>query len=501
MRTVSKKVVLCYPIVEGRGENAIRGIPLSLLFLASPLLDDGFEVVIVDGRLSGWEEKLKREAANAICVGISCFVAQVPNTLEFARLIRENYAELPIVLGGWYPTTSLDETISSPLVDIIVRGEGEESFFDLCTRLYASKPIDDVEGITYKIEGKVINNPDRKYTKKHPVYKLPYDLLDPSDYELASGRALIVTSRGCPYKCAYCTMKTVYNQRWKSMTVEDVLDNIEHLYKAYNITEFQIDDDNFFVDRKRVKGILEGILKRKMDLTWTATGNILDLQRLERDIYDLAKETGCFKIRAGVETASPHIMDVIDKEFDVTSVIDVARVLTELDIEFRPNFILGIPGENRQDLYMTLDMVKRLIEINPKKHPIIYIYQPVPSTKLYYDELEDGAIKEFPDFEGWSSFDTKVFWGGVSGNWSLGKDIIDNYRVEERDKVRMISFYFKLAYMDRKRNRNIIKKALKHLTRRMARFRYNSKFFAFPIEWHISRSRYEKKFKAKAFSS
>ena len=487
MSKVLKKVVLCYPSVEGRGETSHVGIPLSLLFVARPVLDNGYEVVIVDGRLPGWEDKLIREAKDALCVGISCFVAQIPNTIAIARLVKENYPETPTVLGGWYPTTSLDETISSPLVDIIVRGEGEEIFLELCEALYESKPIDNVTGITYKVAGKVINNVDREYTQKHPVYKLPYELLETNDYELAEGRALVVTSRGCPYKCAYCTMKTVYNQRWKSMEVEDILDNMEHLYNDYNIRRFVIDDDNFFVNKKRLQGIFKGMIKRKLDVTWTATGNILDLQRLGIEILRLAKETGCLKVSAGVETASPHIMEIIDKEFDVSSVIEVANIFAELEIEFRPNFILGFPGENEEDIFLTLDMIKRLIELNPLKFPVLFIYLPVPSTKLYFDELNNGILSELPDFEGWGVSDYKVFWGGgLRGNWTLGTDFIENYRVAHRKRVRLIAFYFRLGYMSRGGRKNL----LKSLAKAIARFRYNSKFFTFPIEWNLSRKRY-----------
>ena len=107
-------------------------------------------------------------------------------------------------------------------------------------------------------------------------------------------------------------MKTVFNQRWKALPAEEVLDNIKYLYGKYHVREFQIDDDNFFVNKKRVQKIFEEIIERGLKIAWTATGNIKDLRRMDPSLFQLAKKSGCYKIRAGIETASPHMMDVID---------------------------------------------------------------------------------------------------------------------------------------------------------------------------------------------
>ncbi len=265
---------------------------------------------------------------------------------------------------------------------------------------------------------------------------------------------------------------------------DKVVDHMEYLYKNYNITRFQIDDDNFFVNKKRAKAIFEGIIERGLNIQWTATGNIKDLEKYDYSLFKLIKESGCFKIRAGIETASSHIMDVIDKKFNVNDVFKLAEYLRDLDIEFRPNFILGFPDELYEDIFITLDLVKKLIEINPKKLPIVYMYQPIPNTKLYFKERKEGVLPKLPDLEGWGKIDHENYWESRNKAWSIVSDPIKGYRVKERFRVRVISFYFNRAYM-KKLPKNRLKRMLFRLLRVMSVLRYKKRIFIFPFEWYF----------------
>ncbi len=182
MRNTNRKVVLCYPAASGMRnlDSSEIGMPLSVLYVAAPLINNGYDVDIIDARVHDWENKLENSVKNALCVGISCFVAQIASCLEMAKIVREKNFEVPIVWGGWYPTTSLEETIYSDYVDFVVRGEGEVTFMELVDALYASKPLESILGITYKSNGKVVSNPDRPLLKHFPGYPLPYPLIDPS---------------------------------------------------------------------------------------------------------------------------------------------------------------------------------------------------------------------------------------------------------------------------------------------------------------------------------
>jgi radical SAM superfamily enzyme YgiQ (UPF0313 family) len=491
MKTSNKKVVLCYPVISGydNDDSTITQIPLSLLYVAGPLVMNGYEVVIVDSRIKGWEEKLKVSLKDAVCAGISCFVAQIPSSLNIAKLIKNNFPELPIVWGGWYPTTAAEHVISSPYVDIIVRGEGEETFLELVDNLSDSQMLDTISGITFKNNGSIVSNPDRPVLKEYPSFRLPYNLLDHTKYDLSLGRALIVTSRGCPYRCAYCTIKTFYNRRWTAMSAQAVLDNFEQLYRKYNVRQFDIHDDNFFVNKKRVQSIFEGILDYDWKIKWTSVGNIKDLKKMDYKMFKLAKDSGCFKIRAGIETGSPRIMDLIDKHFNVEDVIKVAEILADLDIEFRPSFILGLPKEKDEDIYLTLDLVKRLIEMNPSKLPAVFMYHPIPGTKLYFEELQEGLLTEYPNLDGWGH----ISWKNIAHAWYVTPDTVHDYRVRERNRVRMISFYFRFAYA-RRFQKKFKKGPLKYFWKLMlvvfqymAMLRYNFKFFFIPFEWNLYR--------------
>ena len=254
-----KDVLLVFP---GKFKAPNPQVPLSLLYLASSLQEEGFAVRILDMRLEDYHHF---EVGNPVFIGISCMSGlQIKYALDFARYARIMAPPSSIVWGGVHPTLLPEQTASNDYVDIVVRGEGELIIKDLANALALNKPLDDVAGITYNSNGLIKNNPDGKVIDldSAPI-ALPYDLLQMDRYpSVRSGRFHIQTSRGCPHRCGFCYNSYFNKNKWRGKSAKRVLDEVEYILKNFPYVKI-IDpiDDNVFVDKKRVEEICHGLIR------------------------------------------------------------------------------------------------------------------------------------------------------------------------------------------------------------------------------------------------
>ena len=196
------KVLLIFPRLFPRKtyqEGEYVHFPQSVLQLAAALKKDDVNVAILDGRTeSDYREKILALKDELLCVGLSCLTGQVSQGLEIARFIREKMPEIPIIWGGWHLTIFHETSILSPHADVIARGEGDEIIRELVGALKSGTGLEEIKGITYKVNGEVTINPNRPIAKDFKMAKLPFELLDPSFYEVQVGHMSLITSRGCP---------------------------------------------------------------------------------------------------------------------------------------------------------------------------------------------------------------------------------------------------------------------------------------------------------------
>ena len=224
--TNGKDVLLVFP---GKFKAHDPQVPLSLLYLAASLQEEGFAVRILDMRLQDYRNYA---VGNPVFVGISCMTGlQIKYALEFARYVRTQSHRCPIVWGGVHPTLLPEQTARNDFVDIVVRGEGELIIKDLANALASNEPLEEVAGITYNSDGVLKSNPDGKVIDldAQPI-NLPYDLLHMDKYpSVKSGRFHIQTSRGCPHRCGFC-YNTIFNKnKWRGKSAKHVVDEIEYI--------------------------------------------------------------------------------------------------------------------------------------------------------------------------------------------------------------------------------------------------------------------------------
>lgn len=250
-----KDVLLVFP---GKFKAPDPLVPLSLLHLAASLQEEGFTVRILDMRI---EDYRHFEIGNPVFVGISSISGlQIGYALEFARYTRIHAPSSPIVWGGVHPTLLPEQTASNDYVDIVVRGEGELIIKDLANTLVLNEPLDNVAGITYKIENLIKNNPDGNIIDldAQPI-TLPYDLLQMDMYPaVKSGRFHIQTSRGCPHRCGFCYNIYFNKNKWRAKSANRVIDEIEYILTKFPQVKI-IDpvDDNFLLTKNVLKKYAE----------------------------------------------------------------------------------------------------------------------------------------------------------------------------------------------------------------------------------------------------
>jgi radical SAM superfamily enzyme YgiQ (UPF0313 family) len=469
---IQKDVLLVFP---GKYKAPDPQVPLALLHIAASLKQEGFSVRIIDMRLEDYRHV---QVGNPFFVGISCMSGlQIKYALEFAKHVRTQNASCPLVWGGVHPTLLPEQTAINDYVDIVVRGEGELIIKDLANALALNRPLDDVAGITYTINGTIINNPDGKIIDLDAIpVALPYELLQLEKYpSFKSGRFHIQTSRGCPHRCGFCYNSVFNKNRWRGKSAKRVLNEIEYITKKYpNIKIIDPIDDNVFVDEYRVKEICQGLLDRKLGVQWRANCRFDYLANYDKDFLELIAKSGCVELDFGGESGSERLQQLICKDVTADEMLRSVGNLRRWAPNIEPyvSWMSGLPGETDEDLAETFDLMDRMREVNPKtQHYGIFVYTPFPSTVMQYLPSEFTPPQSL---EEWGRIEVFHF----DPPWHSKKQI---------EKLHTISAVTRLAFYPESRikERGLPYKLAYATMNNIEKYRWRHRNFGFPIELKI----------------
>ncbi len=409
-------VILFFPKVKEDGSSAF--LPANLLMVAAPLVAKGVSVKIIDQRTDeNWREilleELKREP---LVAGFTSLTGkQLLYALEASKIVREN-SRAKIVWGGIHASLLPEQTLENGCIDIVVVGEGEETFSELYGRLKDGRPYEDVLGLAYRKDGKIFVNPPRSFINLDSLPELPYHLIKMEKYisskSFASGRPakniFFFTSRGCPHHCGFCYNEGFNKRRWRGMSAERTFKEIKRLYDEYGVTAFDIEDDEFFTDLARVKKFCGLVIQNNLKIEIFTSCRLNYLDRMDDDYLELIKKAGFLILSFGVETGSERMLKFVDKDITIEQVLRGVARLQKAGIGSKYYFMVGFPTETIEDMYATTDLMQKMKQISPGiRIPQWRVYAPYAGTLLYILSQEHGFVPPVSIAE-WSKFEYSV---------------------------------------------------------------------------------------------
>lgn len=471
---MQKDVLLVYPGKKG----SYPVIPLGLLYLSWALIKKGYNPQILDMRIQDYADF---KIDNFICVGISTMSGfPIKYALEFAKFVKSKNPNIPIIWGGVHPTLLPEQTVSNEYVDVVVRGEGELTFVELVDRYNKNQSIKDVKGITYRYNGDIINNPDREYIDLNTIdVELPYHLLDLDKYPMFKDEKnlQIHTSRGCPFRCRFCYNLKFNKRSYRYKTSEKVLDEIEYIINKFDITNLTFIEDNFFTNIKRVEEICNGLLKRNLKIKWRAMCRFDTFAKFVQSFCKLLENSGCDMISFGGESGSNRMLNFIQKDITISTILKATENISKTNIKQVTSFMSGLPTETTDDINQTINLIDKIIEINPKGEVnAIFMYTPYPGTPLFDIVVERCGFVPPRTLTDWSMY--KIYMN-AGANW---------YNFEHENLLRTLSiltrfpFYTDKYEIPKPYNKY---KIIYKLYSYSARKRWKNRFFKYPVEWRL----------------
>lgn len=377
------KVVLIRPFPSFAKEinEATNYPPVGLAYLASFLESKGITCKIIDASLSRLKkEKILEQVKkfNPCIIGITSNIAYAKDSNLLSKFLKKNLDKF-IVIGGPFASLMAKETLKESKADCVVRGEGELVLWNIIKN---ELKIEDIKGVSFLRNGKLVNNEREQLIDDldkipFPAYHLLPHLSNYKSRSRGSPVAPILTSRGCPYQCIYCS-KDIFGSKFRKRSPENIIKEIESLIKKYNIKQIDILDDNFTLDIEWANKVLDMLIKRNIKLHITLPNGVR-ADKLTRKIIHKMKQVGVYKVGIGIETGDERIMKIIKKNLDLNKVIQGIKWFRAENIIVFGFFMLGLPGETPKTMQKTIDFA---IKANPHIANFA-ITIPMPGTELF----------------------------------------------------------------------------------------------------------------------
>lgn len=396
--------MLINPYDENALKNALGFIapPMNLMYLASSLENESYSVKIVDDDLlqMGYENVSEMaEKLNPPVVGVTATTSTIKSALKYVEMIKKILPESLTVIGGPHATFMPFETLnSSEHLDVVVRGEGEETMVDILDQSFQEVPhLDNVSGIVFRDykTGNLKSTPERPLIKDLDSLPFPARHLVPFESYAASKEqtAGIITSRGCVYSCNYCSSSLIMGKKFRSRSPDNVVDEIEELIDKYQIRDFGFMDDTFMLNKRRANDIADEIKTRGLDVSFVASSRV---DRVDPGLLQNLKSSGMKTIYYGVESGSQRILDLMKKGISLKNAEDAVKIAKNTGLEVLTSFIIGYPGETKDDINKTIDFS---IKLEPD-YCQYSILTPFPGTPIYNELKEKNLI----DNEDWQEY-------------------------------------------------------------------------------------------------
>ncbi|MFH1063141.1 MAG: radical SAM protein [Candidatus Omnitrophota bacterium] len=412
-----KNIILINPPwVFAHERDIILSQNLGLAYLAAYLTKYGHQVRIIDALAEGLSHKLKVKGryqtflqvglnyqqivdqilADTDIIGISApFTNNAKIVKQLAKQIKQAFPDKRIVLGGVYPSLTPEDAFC-PEIDYYIIGEGEIPLLELAE----DKDPKQIQGLIVKGQEYKINHSAKIIENLDEIPFPARDKLPMEQYlSFCSPRrdriktVSIITSRGCPFDCTFCSIHGITGYKWRMRSADNVLKEIKTLIKDYAIEHIEFEDDNLTLNKPRMQDIAKGIIEINQQgkvISWSAPNGVM-VDTLDQELLEHLKAANCLFLNLAVESGDPEMLKTMNKKLNLDKVLDIARICKSLGIKTNAFFMLGYPGETEQSFRETLDFVKKL-----KTAGVADFYATItrayPGTKLFIDCIKKGFL-------------------------------------------------------------------------------------------------------------
>jgi anaerobic magnesium-protoporphyrin IX monomethyl ester cyclase len=465
----SVKVALVNPpITEGTFRHQLY-LPIGLAYLAAVLQENGIEVKVIDCQaLDINHERLRSELISyqPNIVGITSIAPLMSSALLSAKAVKETLPGVPVVMGGPH-ATFMDEQIiaKESAVDLIVRGEGEQTLLEIAQNLGVQNKIRSIQGITFRDNNQVLRTPNRPFIQNLDALPRPaYNQFQLDKYRLFGKRVLpVITSRGCPFQCNFCVATRMFGKEYRMRSAESVLDELEWLKNTHGAEAFTFYDDTLTFNKERLYKICDGMKSRGINLPWDCQTRV---DQVTPEVLAKMRAAGCQQVFFGVESGCQKVLNAISKKTRVEQNEKAIKMAKDAGLFVTISLIIGYPGETQDTLKETLTFVQK----TKPDDVYVCVATPFPGTELRNAVEKNG----WKISDNWDCFDTMtpVF---DNPELSLSPEEIKKFREQFYDSIYSPSY------------------VVQHLLRRNSYSRMMARTAANHIFWRLKSSRRPKK--------
>jgi radical SAM superfamily enzyme YgiQ (UPF0313 family) len=371
----------------------ISSPPLGLAYIAS-VLRQSHEVKIIDSNILNYtigdvEEELRSFSPDI--VGITSVTPSIYEAYKVAETAKKVREDCTVVLGGPHATFMPRQTMEEcKNIDIIVRGEGEETTRELIENIEKGASLNEVKGITFREKNEIIDAEPRPFIKNIDDIPFPSrDLLPMHLYKFNGVKyTTMLTSRGCPFKCAFCSSSRLFGGYWRERSPKNVLDEMKIVYEEYGIRNIEFMDDTFTLNQERAEKICDEIIKQGWDISWGASSRV---DTLSKRLVEKMKKAGCWILFLGIESGSQRILDTIGKRITLEQVKKAVKNLKDAGIQVLGSFIIGFLQDTTETIKETIKFAKSL----NLDYAEFSILTPYPGTPIFdYAEKNNMLLTE-----------------------------------------------------------------------------------------------------------